>query len=417
MRTVRHTTAIGTIGAIALTVGGCGPALGDAVPLTSDRGSSCDIRVSGGAPDAAYCGAAATIRFVGARFDAADDVVLAGAYEGRATFGTTSIAAPPRTRQAFVTKLGPDLAPRWLTTAPGPNVRALVTRGPDVDAIVADDDDGASTWVHIGAIGATERRPFAARGVVAGAEVDGAGNLLVALHDEGRHLVTLAPNGAVVASALLSPTADATLPASIVEGAIVGQIAALPDGARVVHSGRDDDGLGTTGRLAKVGRDGAIAWSRRAAVGSATQLVAIDGGVAIVVPRAGALCEGPLGATAAIVALDAEARPRFTRCLTGETRDLRLAAGPGAGVTLSAVFRGTVDLAGTAVHAAAGTVESVVVSFGPSGAPGRLRVLSGGGLVAIQALAVSPSGKTVVAGAASRDGHVPSRVFVARFDH
>ena len=220
---------------------------------------------------------------------------------------------------------------------------------------------------------------------------------------DGLRAVRLKATGEVVAaSPPLAPPWVHQFPLAIDDNAIISQMAKLRDGSVVVFHARELTYVpGESGEaLSRVAPDGKMLWQVPISLGRNVQLAPLEEGVLALSPEPAAICRAlrPMSAFA-LTLVDSRGAVVWRRCYASTTSGLRLAT-HGTEALVGGQFTGSIRLDAAVFDTQPGQLQSFVMWVGPDG-----HTLSAGTfgdsntLVVVQALALGPNGRAVVAGA------------------
>lgn len=368
----------------SLVLAACGGAPGRFPSATS----ACHLYARGAEVADAVCAATATAHVVALRVDAAGQPVVVGTFAGRLDLGrpiTTDAAAQP-----FVAGFDASLRPRFLTPLDVPGAIAGVARGARGLAIVSSslEPPEGPFLTRIGPSGEVAlRKDLGFGGLVGSVTFDPRGALVMRSQREGLRLVATDEDGNVLVAPRLAPAWVPQLPASTREGALVEDVAMLPDGVVVAHAGTASDEV-----LTRITTSGKVLWSRAAPIDSRPQLGKVTSGFVALNPDGASQCPGQ---GFAVTLFDREAHPRWSKCFAGRAERLRLAT-DGARIVVAGQAQGVVDFGGGAVPAP-GKTGSFVLRLDEAGNVLRVVWLGGPNHVANDAVALLP-GRILVAG-------------------
>ncbi len=390
---------------LATLVLGCGAA------RFPSEARDCELTIRGLGVGAARCIQADHARATAIRVDAAGDIVLAGTFVGRLPLDPAApILSSGDPGQAFVARLSPDLTLRFVRPVDAPGVLRGVAATPHGVVLVTSSGElpEGPFLTRLDANGrAALRRDLGFGGLVTGVSTDARGTLALRVQQDGIRVVVVSDeDGRILGTQRFAPPWAHLFPASVTADALVGDLA-LASGAIYALHARAPDYDGDQA-MTKVLASGAVAWTRPVPVGTNAQLVAIAGGLAALTPDATALCPGPLGTTFAVTAFDGEGAATWQRCFDAHAAELRLAADPSGRAVVTGQMDGHADLGGGAWDVPSPGLASFVLLLDERGGTRRAALLTGPTVSAIQAVAVTPGGDLIVAGAvavAARQSH------------
>jgi hypothetical protein len=350
---------------------------------------------------AARCVRATSARVLGLAPDPRGGAIAVGSFSGDVGFEQPLAFAG---QNAFVAALGPDLGTRWRTRleAPGaPRAFAVDARGVAIVSGSPEAPEGPFFTRYDLAGSSVARRDLQLGGLTTGA-APVAGGYLLRHQAGGVHVVRIDDAGGVVGSARLTPAYVHDFPASLEENGLVPDEAVDSAGGAYtpVMVGPALEPGGPEVGLVRVAPNGAVMWTRGVKIGRRAQIAAVPGGLVLLSRDAAGVCKE--GDAFAVVRVDGEGTPSWTRCFAARTSDLRLAVRPDGAAVIAGQFTGSLDVGDGAHVVSEGALASFVFALGPDGALRGRSVALGEPLrfVAIQALAALPDGTVLLGGAA-----------------
>ncbi|MCW5831965.1 MAG: hypothetical protein KIS78_05880 [Labilithrix sp.] len=353
--------------------------------------SACRLYARGADVAGAVCVASATAHVVALRVDRQGQPVVVGTFAGRLELDPSRAIATAGVAQPFVAGFDASLRPRFVTPLDLPGAMGGVTVGARGVAIVSSSLDAPEGpfLTRLGPNGeVTLRKDLGFGGLVGSVSFDPRGALLMRTQREGLRIVATDEDGTVLVAPRIVPPWIPQLPASAREGAVVSDVAVLPDGIVTAHAGEAGDEM-----LTKVTTTGAVVWSKAAFIDSRSQLAAIGSGMVVLNADGASQCNGR---GFAVTMLDRDANPRWSKCFFGRAERLRLAADDGR-VVVAGEAQGSMDFGQGAVPAP-GKAGSFVLRLDESGNLRRVIWLGGPSHVANDAVAILPNGRILVAG-------------------